>query len=85
MNDDHMFLWELENNDADAPWTRWCDKLESLVGHDMDGSLMEDGYSLDWAYEMYLEGLTPETAKIRVDHEKAILHRLRWGNEHPYA
>ena len=58
MEDDHMALWRSENDDSDSDWLYWIAKVEALVGHDLDGSQTEDGYSLDTAYEMYEAGLT---------------------------
>lgn len=61
MDDDHMRIWNNENAWDDA-WERWATALESLLGHDLDGSLNEDGYSLDTAYGMWDAGLTIEDA-----------------------
>ena len=46
---------------SDGPWLRWCAEAERLVGHDLDGDQEEDGFSLDYAYEAFLRGVTPAT------------------------
>jgi hypothetical protein len=58
MDDDHMAVWEAEQDDSDRAWTTWVTDVERLIGHDLDGSLNEDGYSLDTAYDMWKQGLT---------------------------
>jgi hypothetical protein len=58
MDDTHMDVWRAEDTTPSA-WETWAGKVETLLGHDLDGSLKEDGYSLDTAYDMWREGLTP--------------------------
>jgi hypothetical protein len=78
MNDGHMAVWEAENT-APTAWDYWVAAVERMLAHDLDGDQVKDGYSLDWAYEMFREGLTPEQGWRRVEHEKMIVRRLSWG------
>lgn len=47
-------------------WERWIDRVKDLMGHDADGDLNEDGYSLDTFYDMYEADLTAEQASMRI-------------------
>lgn len=39
-------------------WERWVAKVEKLLGHDLDGNQDRDGYSLDYAYDAFADGLS---------------------------
>jgi hypothetical protein len=77
--DDHMQVWSWETEDLDSDWQRWADRVEQLLGHDLDGSFNEDGYSLHGAYEMWKMGLTPEQAYARITQDKQNLSNKRWA------
>lgn len=47
--------------DEDRLWMRWINRVEQIVGHDMDGDQEADGYSLDFAYDAWRAGQTPDT------------------------
>lgn len=70
--DDHMQRWAWEDTTPTA-WEIWAGQVERLLGHDLDGSLNEDGYSLGTAYDMWREGLTPLQAAARIKRMKAQL------------
>lgn len=44
---------------AERAWLAWCRKVESILGHDLDGDQARDGYSLDFAHDEFCNGLTP--------------------------
>ena len=39
-------------------WIPWINALEAYVGHSMDGDQATDGYSLDFALDVYKSGAT---------------------------
>lgn len=43
-------------------WLNWTARVESLLGHDLDGDQSLDGYSLDAAYELWTAGYSPAVA-----------------------
>jgi hypothetical protein len=43
---------------GEREWLRWVAKAEKLAGHDLDGNQDRDGYSLDYAYDAFCDGLT---------------------------
>jgi hypothetical protein len=45
---------------AKNPFESWVEKVEKVVGHDLDGDKDEDGYSLDDAFDCYEKGISPE-------------------------
>lgn len=46
--------------DSERKWLRWCGEVERLSGLDsLDGDEAVDGYSLDSAYQWYVDGETP--------------------------
>ena len=44
---------------TELQWLAWIDEAEALFGHSLDGDQALDGYSLDYAYDAYRDGLTP--------------------------
>lgn len=78
-DDNHMHVWSNETWESahDRAWDRWATEVEALLGHDLDGSLVEDGYALDYAYDMWELGLTPADAVARIEDNKARLRRKR--------
>jgi len=79
MDDNHMDIWHAETyvSHEEEAWERWADRVEALLGHDLDGSLVEDGYALDYAFDMHRLGLTPEQAKARIEENKENLRKKR--------
>jgi hypothetical protein len=52
-----------EPDSTERAWSRWVDKAEALLGHDLDGNDVEMagcGYSMDESYDKFGEGMTPE-------------------------
>jgi len=62
----HLEVWELERhsecNNGDAAWMRFCRRVESMLGHDLDGDGSENGYSLDEAHDFFRKSDGPEKA-----------------------
>ena len=59
----HIELGLQESKQATEPdaFSIWCDKVCDILNiADLDGDMVEDGYSLDSAYETYAKGATPE-------------------------
>lgn len=46
----------------DAEWLDWVTDLETTIGHDLDGDITADGYSLDWIYTLWTAGHSVDTA-----------------------
>lgn len=47
-------------SDGERAWLAWVKKVEKLLGHSLDGDQETDGYSMDFAYDEFENGLTPE-------------------------
>ena len=56
---DHLDIWAGESTVPSA-WERWADEAERVAGVSLDGDQIDDGYSLDDAYEQYLKGQSAE-------------------------
>ena len=41
-------------------WLRWAARVESILGHSLDGDQTADGYSIDFAVDAFDLGATPE-------------------------
>lgn len=60
----------------DRNWEKWVNRVEVLLGHDLDGNNSEaakaagtaDGYSMDEAHDAWLAGATAEqyAAEVQV-------------------
>lgn len=48
-------------------WLDWVDKVETLVGHHLDGDQRTDGYSLDYTFEMWDNGLSTTAAAEKIN------------------
>lgn len=77
MDDNHMDLWKSETWESshEKAWNRWADEVEELLGHDLDGDLNTEGYSLDTAYDMWNDGIKPGEAKVLIEASKARLRK----------
>jgi hypothetical protein len=42
-----------------SPWELWAERVERILGHNLDGDQEQDGYSLDFALVEFERGLTP--------------------------
>ena len=73
----HLALWQSENyvSPGEQAWLRWVKKVERLLGHELDGNQDRDGYSLDFAYDCWKHGDTPEAYVKEVADAKAALAR----------
>ena len=59
MSYDHQAIWEAEST-APTGWERWAEEAERVAGVSLDGDQVDDGYSLDDAYQQYLKGQSAE-------------------------
>jgi hypothetical protein len=64
----HIEFAELETASlaAGSEFEAWCEKAEKILGHDLDGDEVNDGYSLDGAFDWYDGGDTPKEYAQRV-------------------
>lgn len=62
-----LFLSETYVSPQERAWEAWTKKVEALLGHSLDGDQEVDGYSLDYAFDFFDDGATPEeyVAEIR--------------------
>lgn len=58
---------------SERAWLRWIRKVEKLLGFDLDGNQDRDGYSLDFAYDFFLHGDTPEQYADEVNATRAVM------------
>jgi hypothetical protein len=76
----------LADGPEEARWLRWLDRVEELVGHDMDGEDsesarrdgMSDGYSLDGARAAFDFGDEPELHAYEVTISELAHLRNGW-------
>ncbi len=45
----------------------WIEEVEGLLGHSLDGNQKEQGYSLDYASDLYDKYYTPQAAALWFD------------------
>ena len=64
----HLALWQSENwvSPVERAWEAWLRRVETLVGHHLDGHQARDGYSLDWAYGAFEAGETATSYSVEV-------------------
>lgn len=60
-------------SDGEKRWLAWVKAVEKLLGHSLDGNQQDDCYSLDFAYDDFEAGLTPDqyVAGVRKAKEEA--------------
>ena len=58
---DHELMKDASHKECQK-WLDWADKVEELLGHDLDGDQSTDGYSIDIAFEMWDHHLSPSQA-----------------------
>jgi hypothetical protein len=58
----HLETYEMEVYvpKSEAAWSKWYDACEKMLGHNLDGDQLEDGYSVDYAYDVFLNGISAE-------------------------
>lgn len=90
---DHAFMnfaaSESAQLDSDAAWLAWIYHAEAILDHDLDGddsaeskaAGKSDGYSLDGAYDAFLDGVTPEGYAQAVKTNPAYRGGVRWCDE----
>lgn len=90
---DHDFMdfaaSESAQLNSDASWMAWIDRAEAILGHDLDGDNSapakaqgrSDGFSLDDAYDAFLDGITPTAYAAAVKSDPAYRGGIRWIDE----
>ncbi|MCK0441078.1 hypothetical protein MUG78_16890 [Gordonia alkaliphila] len=64
---DHLAGWAAESQACELDdFARWIDRVEQLLGVDVDGDEAIDGFSLDGFDDMWEAGRTPEQAVAAV-------------------
>ena len=58
---------------GDADWLEWVDDVEQTIGHDLDGDQTADGYSMDWIYALWKQGLAVDVAVEMIDQSKQAI------------
>jgi|DEB0MinimDraft_3_1074331.scaffolds.fasta_scaffold09289_4 hypothetical protein len=60
-------VWaEERDGETVTPWDVWIEKVERLVGFNLDGNEARDGYSLDGAFEMFGRGMSARAAAAAI-------------------
>ena len=54
-------------------WLRWVARVERLIGHSLDGDQATDGYCLDYAYDAWADGASPEQHAAEIATAKLAL------------
>jgi hypothetical protein len=68
----HMEFAELESRSLGKNgWQIWAEKVEKILGHDLDGNQDTDGYSMDYAFAAWNNGLMPFEYVAQVKNTKA--------------
>jgi len=56
----HLELAAHESRMAEeTPFCRWAGRVETILGHSLDGDQEADGYSLDFARDAYMANRSP--------------------------
>lgn len=62
MNAEQQSILEFRRYESDAlkpsAFEKWAARVEKIVGHNLDGDQSNDGYSLDFALEMFNRGMS---------------------------
>lgn len=58
MNHIETYKAESHVSKLETEWLNWATRVESILGHSLDGDLGVDGYSMDRAYSTFLLGVT---------------------------
>jgi hypothetical protein len=69
---------ELEKADLQlSPFELWAADVEHILGHDLDGDQTTDGYSLDFAFRAFQQGVTPDEYAVTVRLAQSRLNETR--------
>lgn len=60
MNHLETYQMEVFVSKSESDWLVWAQQAETLLGHSLDGDQIKDGYSIDYAYEVFEGGVGPE-------------------------
>lgn len=60
-SDVHAETWAAESSvsNHELAWLSWIAEAQRIFGGSLDGDQVADGYSLDYAYDAWLEGTSP--------------------------
>lgn len=56
---------------GDRAWERWVNRAERELGHSLDGNQERDGYSVDYAYDAWKDGVSVDDYVAEVVDAKA--------------
>lgn len=62
----HLALAQSESYVGPGAWERFVARVERLIGHDLDGDQERDGYSLDYAHDAFMAGVTADEHALGV-------------------
>lgn len=57
---------------SDRSWDAFVQKVELLLGSNLDGNQAEDGYSIDFAYDHWREGYSAAEYVTQVEISKSV-------------
>lgn len=78
----HLALGRSESAAAmDGQHERDLKKIERILGHSLDGAEWKDGYSIDWASDMLLDGCSVEDVVDEIREAKRVIADERKARE----
>ena len=69
----HRHELMLDTPPEEVRWLAFCNQVEVLLGHHLDGSDDTDGYSLDTALAFFTDGLSADEAAVEFKAMKEAL------------
>ncbi len=75
MTEFHRHELMLDSQDEDNRWKHWIENVEIGLGHDLDGDQKIDGYSIDYAFDFFDDGLTSNEAVIEFTAIKSAMQK----------
>lgn len=75
--DEVAAMFAASENTTPTAWDRWADKVEKLLGHDLDGDEALDGFSVDGALAAFERGQGAADYADVVRSRKEILQNIR--------
>lgn len=58
MNHLETYQYEIKVPTGEREWLNWAARVESILGHSLDGDLTVNGYSLDRAHSTFMLGVS---------------------------
>lgn len=64
----HLQVYRLETavSPIEYGWINWSKEVEAFLGHSLDGDQKTDGYSLDYAYDLFMQGWQPRLVALEI-------------------